>query len=66
MEVLVELKNYRQNTRGGNPESQDMLVRAGYVTLREGKWHALAGAAHESGWLPKGRTTPFRKKKSEV
>lgn len=35
LEVLVELKNYRQNTRGGNPESQDMLVRAGYMTLRE-------------------------------
>lgn len=35
LEVLVELKNYSQNTRGGDLESQEMLVRVGYVILRE-------------------------------
>lgn len=35
LEVPVESKNYSQNTRGGDPESQEMLVRVGYMKLRE-------------------------------
>lgn len=28
-------KNYSQNTKGGDPKSQEMLVRVGYMILRE-------------------------------
>lgn len=35
LEVPVESKNYIQTTRGGDPESQEILVRVGYMTLRE-------------------------------
>ena len=35
LDVPVESKNYSQNTRGGDPDSQEMLVRVEYMTLRD-------------------------------